>query len=285
MRSTTLETETHSPVVRPGTAVVTGASSGIGDEYAARLAAMGHDLVLVARRTHRLTRLAERLQGEYGVRAETVTADLAEADDLAKVAERVAGPDVTLLVNNAGINGYGPFTEVDPQLQARVAAVNVTAPTVLARAALPGMIERGHGALINVASLLAFSGGMPTRPGMGRAVYASTKSYLVTFSRILAGELGADSPVRVQVVCPGYTATEFHLTQGDRPVDGDTPIAEGDGMSAPDVVTASLAALRTGEIVCIPGLTDPAALEQLGTAEAEIRTAMGGQLASRYQDA
>ncbi|MFF1398998.1 SDR family NAD(P)-dependent oxidoreductase [Streptomyces sp. NPDC058287] len=278
-----METETHPASDRPGTAVVTGASSGIGDEYAVRLAAIGHDLVLVARRTHRLTRLAERLRSEYGVQVTVVTADLAEADDLARVAERVAGPDVTLLVNNAGINGYGPFTEVDSRLQARVVAVNVTAPTVLARAALEGMVERGRGALINVSSLLAFSGGMSSRPGMGRAVYASTKSYLVTFSRILAGELGAESPVRVQVVCPGYTATEFHLTQGDRPVEGDIPIAEGGGMPAPEVVTASLAALRTGEVVCIPGLAEPAAVDQLGAAEAQIRTAMGGQLAPRYR--
>ncbi|MER7811550.1 SDR family oxidoreductase [Streptomyces sp900116325] len=267
---------------RPGTAVVTGASSGIGDEYAERLAAAGYDLVLVARRTHRLTRLADRLRSEHGVDVTVLTADLAEPDDLAKVADRVAGHDVTLLVNNAGINGYGPFTEVDSRLQARVIAVNVTAPTVLARAALPEMVKRGRGALINVSSLLAFSSDMPPRPGTGRAVYAATKSYLVTFSRTLAAELGATSPVRVQVVCPGYTATEFHLTQGDRSVEGDTPIAEGQGMPAPDVVTASLAALHTGEVVCIPALTEPAPVRQLAAAEAEIRTAMGGRLARRY---
>jgi short-subunit dehydrogenase len=267
---------------RPGTAVVTGASSGIGDEYAARLAAAGYDLVLVARRTHRLVRLAHRLGGEFGVTVEELTADLAVPADLATVAQRVAASDVTLLVNNAGINGYGPFTETDAQLQARVVAVNVTAPTMLARAALPGMVERGRGAIVNVSSLLAFSGDMPSLSGLGRAVYASTKSYLVAFSRILAGELGPESPVRIQVVCPGITATEFHLTQGDRSVDGDTPLAEGGGMPAPDVVTASLAALRTGEVVCIPGLAEPAAVAQLSEAEAEIRTAIRGPLAHRY---
>ncbi|HEY2550804.1 MAG TPA: SDR family NAD(P)-dependent oxidoreductase [Streptosporangiaceae bacterium] len=267
---------------RPGTAVVTGASSGIGDEYAARLAAGGYDLVLVARRTHRLVRLAERLRSEHSVAVEALTADLAVPADVAKVAQRVASPDVTLLVNNAGINGYGPFAEVDAQLQARVVAVNVSAPTTLVRAALPGMVERGRGAIINVSSLLAFSGDMPSLQGLGRAVYAATKSYLVTFSRILAGELGPGSPVRVQVVCPGITATEFHLTQGDRPVEGDTPRAEGGGMPAPDVVTASLAALHLGEVVCIPGLAEPAAIEHLSGAEAEIRTAIRGQLARRY---
>jgi hypothetical protein len=152
---------------RPGTAVVTGASSGIGDEYAARLAAGGYDLVLVARRTHRLVRLADRLRKDHNVAVEELTADLAVPADVAKVAQRVASADVTLLVNNAGINGYGPFSEVDAQLQARVVAVNVTAPTMLARAALPGMVERGRGAIINVSSLLAFSGDMPSRQGLG----------------------------------------------------------------------------------------------------------------------
>jgi len=266
-----------------GTAVVTGASSGIGDEYATRLAADGYDLVLVARRTQRLARLAELLRERHGVTVETLTADLGVPADLAEVARRVAAPDVTLLVNNAGINGYGRFTEVDAELHARVVAVNVTAPTLLARAALPGMVERGRGAVINVASLLAFSGAMPSPPDWGRAVYASTKSYLVTFSRILAGELGADSPVRVQVVCPGRTTTEFHLTQGDRSVEGDVPVAEGDGMPAPDVVNASLVALRTGEVVCVPGLADAEAVEHLAAAEAEIRTAAQSPLADRYR--
>lgn len=279
--------EESGPALERGTAVVTGASSGIGDEYAARLADAGYDLVLVARRAHRLDRLADRLRDEHGVKVETLAADLAVPADLAEVVERVAGADVTMLVNNAGINGYGPFTGVDAELQARVVAVNVTAPTMLARAALPGMVERGRGAVVNVSSLLAFSGGMPSRPDMGRAVYASTKAYLVAFSRILAGELGPGSPVRVQVVCPGVTATEFHLTQGDRSVGGDTPIAEGGGMSAPDVVTASLAALRTGEVVCIPGLADAdaVAVEHLGAAEAHIRTAVRAPLADRYRDA
>ena len=109
---------------------------------------------------------------------------------------------------------------------------NVKGLLYVTRAVVPGMVERGRGAIVNVSSLLAFSGDMPSLQGLGRAVYASTKSYLVAFSRILAGELGPESPVRVQVVCPGITATEFHLTQGDRSVEGDTPLAEGGGMPA-----------------------------------------------------
>lgn len=131
---------------------------------------------------------------------------------------------------------------------------------MLARAALPGMVERGRGAVINVASLLAFSGGMPSRPDMGRAVYASTKAYLVAFSRILAGELGPGSPVRVQVVCPGITATEFHLTRG--------PLGRG---RHPARGRSRDAGTRRGDRVprgaahgrgrLLPGLADAAAVE------------------------
>src|SRR4051794_12967252 len=124
-----------------GTAIVTGASAGIGAVFARRLAERGDDLVLVARRTDRLEALANGL----GVRVEVLAADVADPGDLARVAKRAAGDDVTLLVNNAGINGYGPFHEVDPAVLAGVLAVNVTAPTVLARAALPGMLARGAG--------------------------------------------------------------------------------------------------------------------------------------------
>ena len=142
-------------------AVVTGASSGIGAVYARRLAALGWNLTLVARRTRRLEDLASRIGSEHGVDVRAVTADLARPGDLATVARCAADDDVALLVNNAGINGYGPFTEITPELAARVLAVNATAPTLLAHAALPGMLGRGHGAVVNVASLLAFSGGLP----------------------------------------------------------------------------------------------------------------------------
>src|SRR4051794_37256566 len=120
-----------------GTAIVTGASAGIGAVFARRLAERGHDLVLVARRTERLDDLAR----ELGVRVEALGADLARPDDLARVAERAAADDVDLLVNNAGINGYGPFAEIDPAVLTGVLAVNVTAPAVLARAAIAGMLE------------------------------------------------------------------------------------------------------------------------------------------------
>ncbi|MGA5037358.1 SDR family NAD(P)-dependent oxidoreductase [Streptomyces capoamus] len=267
-----------------GTAVVTGASSGIGAEYALRLAGRGRDLVLVARRAERLDALARRLREEAGVGVETIVADLARPPDLARVADRVAGDDVGQLVNNAGVNGYGPFHEVDPALLTRVIDVNVVAPTVLTRMAVPGMLARGRGAVVNVASLLAFAGDLPPGPLPYRAVYGGTKGYVVTFTRTLAAELAGTS-VRVQVVCPGLTATEFHLGTGRVPVPGEARVHDDGGMPAADVVTASLAALDAGEVFCVPGLAEPAAAARLADAESALRGGSGVTLAPRYRAA
>jgi short-subunit dehydrogenase len=264
-----------------GVAVVTGASAGIGAEYARRLAERGHDVVLVARRRERLDRLAEELRAGHGVRVEVLVADLGHPEGVTAVADRARRDDVALLINNAGINGYGPFAEVEPAVLAHVLAVNVTAPTLLARAALPGMLERGAGAIVNVASLLAFAGALPPDPLPWRATYAGTKGYLVTFSRTLASEL-AGTPVRVQALCPGLTATEFHLTSGTDPVQGTAPDEQPRAMAAADVVRASLLALEAGEVVCAPGLDDPRSIDRLVEAEAEIRTASRREPARRY---
>lgn len=265
--------------------MITGASSGIGADYARQLAARGYGLVLVARRAHRLADLAEELRTAHAAPAiETLVADLADPTDLATVRQRVAQDDVALLVNNAGINGYGPFAEADPDVVAQVIQLNVTAPTLLARTAVASISQRG-GAVVNVASLLAFAGSLPPGPLPHRAVYAATKGYLVTFSRTLAAEL-LDTPVRVQVICPGYTSTEFHMAEGLRPVaDGARDVVTGSGHAMPsiDVVRASLAALESGEVVCVPGLTDPAAVQRLVDAELGIRTASSSELAPRYR--
>lgn len=275
--------------VAPGTAVVTGASSGIGRDYAERLAGLGHDLVLVARRQPRLAELADRLRREHGVRTEVLVADLSQDEDVSRVAGRVAADDVSVLVNNAAINGYGPYAATDAALHAKVIAVNVAAVAALSRAVLPGMLERGAGTLVNVASLLAFSGSLPPVPGglPERVVYGGTKGFVVAFTRLLAAEL-ADTPVRVQVLCPGLTATEFHMTRGEAPVDAEAAHEPGrggirGGMAAADVVTASLAGLALGEVVCAPGLGDAAAVDRLIAAEAGLRTAAGAPLAERYR--
>jgi short-subunit dehydrogenase len=147
------------------------------------------------------------------------------------------------------------------------------------------MRRRGSGAVVNVASLLAFAGALPPGPLPHRAVYAGTKGYVVTFTRTLAAELEGTG-VRVQVVCPGYTATEFHRAQGLQPVaEGakDVVTVSAPAMAAEDVVVASLAALETGEVVCVPGLADPSAVQRLAEAEAGVRQGSGPRLADRYQ--
>jgi uncharacterized protein len=142
---------------------VTGASSGIGEAFASKLAAEGWDLAITARRGDRLRALAGRLASEHGARVQTHAADLTDPGDLAEL-ERViaaAGPD--LLVNNAGFAGYREFCQVGPEVVSDLVAVHVTAVTRLARAAVAAMVARGSGAIINVASLLAVSGSLPAR--------------------------------------------------------------------------------------------------------------------------
>ncbi|GAA2333386.1 SDR family oxidoreductase [Streptomyces kunmingensis] len=267
-----------------GTAIVTGASSGIGAAYARRLAASGHDLVLVARRAERLRALAAELAEKHDVRVETLVADLSDTGDLDRIVRRAAEDDIDVLVNNAGINGYGPFAETDPSLLEKVLAVNVVAVTRLARAAVPGMLARGHGTVVNVASTLAFAGSLPPGPLPTRAVYGGTKGYVVTFSRTLAAELDG-SPIRVQVLCPGLTATEFHLAQGHEPVGGEQARVHDDGgMPVEDVVTASFRALETGEVVCVPGLVDDTAVDRITAAETGLRASSTSTLAPRYRN-
>jgi uncharacterized protein len=265
-----------------GTAIVTGASAGIGAVYARRLAERGSDVVLVARRRERIEALAEELRAAHGVAAEPLVADLSEPGDLARVAQRASAGDVAMLVNNAGINGYDRFVDVPPDIVAKVIALNVTAVALLSRAALPGMLQRGDGAIVNVASILAFAAALPPDPLPLRATYAASKGFVLTFTRTLAAEV-ADSPVRIQVLCPGYTKTEFHMTNRADPIDGTAPDDQPDGAMLPqDVVQASLVALGTGEVVCVPGLADPAAVDGLVEAEQGMRGGNFAPLADRY---
>ena len=142
-------------------ALVTGASSGIGAAFAERLARDGHDLIVVARRRDRLESLAEQLQASHHVNVEVIAADLSKPDDLMTVEKRIAEDNMLeLLVNNAGFGGYMPFAELDPDKATELINLKVLAVTRLTRAALPGMLVRGHGSIINVSSRLAFSGSM-----------------------------------------------------------------------------------------------------------------------------
>ncbi len=231
---------------RRGTAVVTGASSGIGMAYARQLAARGYDLLLVARREERLRALAEELQRDWRIRAEPLVADLARDADVDRLIARLGELDrVAVLVNNAGFGTSGSFASTEPARTLAMIDVHVVASTRLCQAVLPGMIARRRGAIVNVASVAAFVA------APGNVTYSATKAYLVTLSEGLHLELQG-SGVRVQALCPGFTRTEFH----------DTPEFAGHDlsripaalwMSADDVVAASLRALRRDEAICVPG--------------------------------
>jgi hypothetical protein len=261
-------------VVTCGRALVTGASSGIGEAYAERLAQEGWDLVVVARRGDRLRALAERLTA-LGVAVEAVEADLASRAGIEPVVQIAAEAPLDLLVNNAALAHYMPFAELPSASAEELVELNVLCPVLLSRAALPGMLARGTGAIVNVASLLAFSGSWQARHLPQRAVYASTKSFLLTFTQILATEV-AGTGVRVQVVCPGVVRTEFHSRQG-------LDMSSRPRMEPADVVAASLADLERGVVVSIPGLDDQSVLEQIFATQAALAGFTGAtSLPPRY---
>lgn len=225
----------------PETALVTGASSGIGEQFARQLAARGHDLVLVARRADRLERLAAELPTESHV----VACDL--ATDAASLAGRVKelGAEVDLLVNNAGFGTSGPFVENDPAREAEEVRLNCEAIVTLCHAFLPAMVERRRGGVINVAS----TAGMQPIPY--ESVYAATKAFAVSFTDALHTELRG-SGVRVMSVNPGPVPTEWQQVAGyaeDRsaPAPGEIP--------AEQVVSESLEAWDRGKRFVIPGRT------------------------------
>jgi len=230
-----------------GTALVTGASAGIGAAFAQRLAAQGYGLVVVARRGDRLEALAATLEASHGTRTEVLAADLCSAGDLRRVEERASGDDITLLINNAGFGSFGPFSGLDADREEEEIALNVTALVRLTRAALPGMLARKHGGIINVSSVAAY------QPGPFNATYAATKAFVSSFTEAVHEEVRG-SGVVVQVLCPGFTHTEF---QGRAGVNTHG-IPERAFQTPEAVVAASLAALRRGRAVCIPGLHNKA---------------------------
>jgi uncharacterized protein len=257
-------------------ALVTGASSGIGEAYAERVARDGWDLIVVARRRDRLEELAARLAADHGSEVQISEADLASDVGVESVARIAAEAPLDLLVNNAALAHYMPFVDLPPGFAHELVELNVFAPVLLSRASLPGMVERGSGAIINVASLLAFSGGWQAPQLPQRAVYASTKSFLLTFTQILAAEL-ADTGVRVQVLCPGVVRTEFHSRQG-------FDMSGRTRMEPQDVVTASIADLERGVVVSIPGLADEAVLETALAAQDQLAGFTGAaSLPARYR--
>lgn len=226
------------------TALVTGASAGLGEEFARQLAARRTDLVLVARREQALTDLAGELARLHGVTVEVLPADLATSTGVAAVAGRLTDTErpVDLLVNNAGFGLYGPFAELDAERQQQMVDLNVGAVVALSRAALPGMLERGGGAVLNVASTAAF------QPDPWGAVYGATKAFVRSFSEALHEEVRGTG-VRVLVSCPGFTATEFQQVAG---IAGDA-MPEAVAMTVGPVVAAALDDLQRGRAVSVPG--------------------------------
>lgn len=253
--------------------LVTGASSGIGEAFAAALAKRGHDLVLVARRKPLLAALADRLATEYGVSVEVFEADLADPAHVIRVEQRLARGDIGLLVNNAGIGGLDPFLEADPAVYDQMIAVNVIALTRLSRAAALAMTTAGEGAIINVASGISFN----VLPAA--SVYAGTKAYVAQFTQALDAELSG-SGIRIQALIPGLTRTNLGGAEDLGMFEKFPP----EMVQSPDVVAeASLAGLKLGEVVCIPRLEDYSRWE---TARDAIRAIgadpAGNAVASRY---
>jgi short-subunit dehydrogenase len=231
-----------------GTALITGASSGIGAVYANRLARRGYDLILVARNRDRLDSLASRLTAETNRTIEAITADLGDKADLARVEDTLrTDASITLLVNNAGVGATAPLLNSDIGKMEDMIALNVGALTRLTYAAVPGFVARGGGTIINISSIVAVA------PEILNGVYAGSKAFVLAFSQSLKHEL-ADKGVRVQTVLPGATATEFWGIAGTPVEHLPTQIV----MTAEDMVDAALAGLDQGELVTIPSLPDAA---------------------------
>jgi uncharacterized protein len=257
----------------PALALVTGASSGIGRAFAERLAHDGYDLIVVGRRRDRLDALATSLPG---VAVQVVVADLSTDAGIESIAELCAAQPVAMLVNNAGVAHYMPLADLPPATARELLFVKTIAPTLLTRAALPGMIERGSGTIINVAGMIAFSGPAPAAAPQGqRAVYAGTLASTVAMTQTLHAEL-AGTGVIVHVVCPGIVATEFHSVQG-------MDLSALPRMAAEDVVTAALAGIALGEVVSAPGVEDYALVEAVFGADLAAFGGQSPQLASRYR--
>ena len=255
-----------STTTKKGTALITGASAGIGAVYADRLAKRGYDLILVARNQSRLAALAQRLKSETGRSVETIAADLNDKADLARIETTLrTNASIALLVNNAGVGAAAPLLSSDVEKMDEMIRLNVGALTRLTYAAVPGFVARGGGIIVNIASIVAIS------PETLNGVYGGSKAFVLALSQSLQHEL-AQKGVRVQAVLPGATATEFWDIAG-LPVSN---LRAGTVMSAEDLVDAALAGLDQGEIVTIPSLPDKAEWDGYEAA----RRAMSARLSS-----
>ena len=249
-----------------GTALITGASRGIGAIYADRLAKRGYDLILVARDATRLAALGANLARSTAVKVTVLAADLNDKDDLHKVEARLRNDaSITMLVNNAGTAALTPLLQSDVDAMQRMIELNVTALTRLTYAAAPAFVERGAGTIVNIASIVG------VQPESLNGVYGATKAYVIALGHSLQHELGGKG-VRIQTVLPGATATEIWETAGKSWRELPAHIV----MSAEDMVDAALAGLDHGEHVTLPGLQD----EVEWTRYEAARRALAGKLST-----
>lgn len=231
-----------------GTALITGASSGIGALYAEQLAHKGYDLILVARDRARLDALAARITTATRRTVEVLAADLADRAQRAIVEAKLRDDaSITLLVNNAGVGTHTPLLDSDVERMEQMIALNVTALTRLAYAAMPGFVARGKGGIINISSIVAIA------PEVLNGVYGGSKAFVLAFSQSLHHEL-AGKGIRVQAVLPGATATDFWAT-GGLPLEH---LPANIVMRAEDLVRSALVGFERGELVTIPSLQDVA---------------------------
>ena len=229
-----------------GTALVTGASSGIGAAIARELAARGHAVVLTARREERLHSLATELRDEHGGEAEVIACDLGDPDGRDRLASELAtgGRAVEVLVNNAGFGSRGEFVTNDRPRMVEMVRINVEAVVDLTARFLPGMVERGRGAIINIASTSAF------QPLPGAATYAASKAFVLSFSEAIRTEQRGKG-VSVTAVCPGPVRTEFTEAAGMGGVENETPDAFW--MSAEEIARAAVEGAGRDKRVVVPG--------------------------------
>ena len=256
---------------RGRTALITGASSGIGAAFATELAGRGSDLVLVARSGDKLREMASALATRYGVRAHVIPADLAAPNAARTVADEVAvaGLSVELLVNNAGFGTHGPFEELDPDRELEMVAVNVGAVVAMTREFVPAMVHRGGGGILNVASAAAF------QPTPGMATYGATKAFVLSFSEALATEYRGRG-IHVLAFCPGAVATGFASATGNDEFATSSFFAGAP--TADEIVPVALDALARGRSVVVPGVRNKA----LAQAPRLAPRSLTARIAQRY---
>lgn len=257
-----------------GSALITGASSGIGALYAERLARRGYDLILVARSRQRLDLLAQRLREQTGCQVEVLVADLGDQAGLARVEQLLrTQDDISLLVNNAGVGATSALLDSDVEAMTRMIELNVSALTRLTYAAAPGFVARGRGAIINIASIVGIA------PEILNGVYGASKAFVLAFSQSLHHEL-AGKGVQIQAVVPGAIATDFWTVAG-------TPLEALPSqivMQPADLVDAALAGFDQGELFTLPSLPELADWQAYEAARQKLLPNLSRQsVAERYR--